>query len=135
EHERERRPGAAAAVVGEPRLGQHARDRLLGRESEGDRHGAHEAAREAVGIEVEGAGLESLERAHGDARCARQLVETDAAELALPCQVRADALGATGVRRRGGYCSVSRYSALRLLHGPPDRRSTAAESPSIRSEE
>jgi hypothetical protein len=85
-------PGRPLVLRPAAHLREHASDRLVGGEAEGLRHRPNEAAHEAVWIGVEGAALEPLQRAHGDAGRARQLLDLDPAQAALASEVAADRL-------------------------------------------
>ena len=77
-------------------------------EAERARHRPDEPAREAVGMAIEGSGLEALEGTARDSRQDRQVIERDSAQEPLPGQIAADRL----------YRSSFRYSSDFLPHGP-----------------
>src|SRR5262249_32855266 len=109
--QRARRLLASALLL---RLAEQAHHRLVGGEAQRGGDGAHEAAHEAIGRAVEDARLEPLERSARDARLRGEVVEREAAQLALALEVGADrALGIAAQRSR---LSVSSDF---LAHGPP----------------
>ncbi len=71
-------------------LRPHAIDRLVGIEAESDGHRPHEAAREAVAVAVEVAGVETFQGPAWDAGRRLDLIEADPAEPALEGQVGSD---------------------------------------------